>query len=523
MSNAIVKNVTFGNDARTKILEGVKTLAEAVTSTLGPSGMRVLLEDKQGNPVITKDGVSVAEEIVLLDPIENMGATLVKQAARKTVKTAGDGTTTATSLAYAILREFSEAADQYTIRDLQSGMSAAVEKVIKYLEYNSIDIDNPDVLDSVATISANNDPLLGKIIADAFKAVDIKGVVALELTEEEETTFEVSDGAVLELGLTSPHFITNKGSRTAELENPYVLLMNNKLESLQTIIPILEVVVENNASLLIVADVDPKVLNTLAVNKIQNNMKINVVDAPAHGPFRSDRFEELAAITGATVLDEKLGDDLNLIQLEHLGRCEKTTTSNGETIIKPVEEGQAEVEEIVSSTEAKLRDTKNPIEVTRLEQRLAVLNGKAATVKVGAPSEVERKETFDRVEDAICATKAAVKGGILPGGGAALISAYFNVEAEDEIELLLFNAIRAPFITILGNAGIDADINDMPFGQGINAITGEQVDMLEDGVIDPTLVTVNALRNAASVASTILSTNCTINNLRIEDYESTRG
>lgn len=527
MSNEIVKKVTFGNDARNQILEGVRQLAEAVTSTLGPSGMRVLLEDKNGNPVITKDGVSVAEQITLLDPIQNLGATLVKQAARKTVQKAGDGTTTATALAYAILKQYTELAQsgKYTTRQLLDSISRCEALVVEYLQEHTMPLENDKVLDSVATISANNDPLLGKIIADAFKAVGKTGVVALELSEGEETTFEVSDGAIIDSGLTRPAFITNGVNKTCELDNPYVLLMNSKIKEIDQIVPILEAITQSRESLLIIADADDVVVNLLAINKVKNNFKVNIIDAPAQGPFRQEKMDEIAAITGATIVDERLGDDAELIDLDFLGKCEKSTTSNGETLIKLTEEAETEVNSLVEAAEAKLRNTKNPIEVVRLEEKIATLRGKAATVKVGAPSEIERKETFDRVEDAICAVKAAVKGGVLPGGGSALLAASLNLFShKDILELAFMRAIEYPFRKILENAGISIELLGATFGNGYNAITGESVtDMVEAGIIDPADVTIYALKNACSVASTLLSTNCVINNLRIQDYEDTRG
>lgn len=526
MSNEIVKKVTFGDDARNQILEGVRQLAEAVTSTLGPSGMRVLLEDKSGNPVITKDGVSVAEQITLLDPIQNLGATLVKQAARKTVQKAGDGTTTATALAYAILKQYTELAQsgEYTTRQLLDSISRCEALVVEYLQEHTMPLENDKVLDSVATISANNDPLLGKIIADAFKAVGKTGVVALELSEDETTTFEISDGAILDSGLVRSTFITNGVNKTCELEEPYVLLMNSKIKDIQQLIPVLETVTQAKASLLIIGDADEEVINLLAINKVKAGLRVNIIDAPAQGPFRQEKMEEIAAITGATIVDEKLGDDAELIDLDFLGRCEKSTTSNGETLIKLTEEAESEVNSLVEAAEAKLRDTKNPIQVVRLEEKIATLRGKAATVKVGAPSEIERKETFDRVEDAICAVKAAVKGGILPGGGSALFTAAQTMVVYDDTDLAFIKAIVYPFYKILINAGIEPREEGVYFGNGYNAVTGEAVlDMVGAGIIDPADVTIYALKNACSVASTLLSTNCVINNLRIQDYEDTRG
>ena len=407
MSNAIVKNLSFGSDAKNNVFAGITKLTQAVSSTLGASGTCVILEDTIGKPIITKDGVTVAESVILRDPVENMGATLLKEAARKTVKEAGDGTTTATVLAHSILEEAYELEGQLTSREIKKGILSTTQKVIEHLEKNSIPVQG-DMIDQVATISTNNDPELGKIIADAFRSVGKNGVVVLEPTELSETTFELVDGVPYNRGLKNIHFVTNKESKTAELDKPLVLLVESEIENIRKIQGILEHVIKNNRSLLIIADVDQQVLSALAMNKVKGNIKVNVIDAPVYGISKKETLDDLAMLTGATIINEDLGDDIDLIGPEHLGEVQKSVTSQMETILH-VGEVCDEVKDIIKDLKAKLKTAKHPGIVVNTEKRLARLSGKVAVVKVGANSEVELKEKKDRVEDAICATKAAIK------------------------------------------------------------------------------------------------------------------
>ncbi len=517
MSDKIVKNLNFGEDAKDSVFNGIKKLTKAVSSTLGASGKCVILEDGSGRPVITKDGVTVADSIVLLDPVENMGATLLKEAARKTVKEAGDGTTTATVLSHAILEEAYKAKSESS-RDLKKGIDSAVEKVVRHLTKNSIAVTG-NMIDNVATISTNNDPELGKVIGDAFRAVGETGVVVMEPTSESDTYVEVVDGVQYDKGLTNSNFVTNRDTKTAELENPLVLLVDSPVESIRQIQSVLEYVIKNNKPLLIVADMDPKVVAALAMNKNNGNIKVNVINAPTFGISKKDVLSDLAMLTGATVINEDLGDDLDLINVDMLGSCVKSITSDQDTIIQ-VHETTDEVKDIIESIKHTLESEKNPANVVRLEKRLARLSAKVAVVKVGANSDVELKEKTDRVEDAICATKAAIKEGIISGGGIALLNASTTVEAKNKSEEVLLEAIKAPYKTILSNAGLDL-VYPRRKNRGLNVITGKEVGMITAGIIDPLLVTKSALRNAASVATTILSTDCVINNLRIGD-ESNR-
>ena len=515
MSDAIVKNLSFGKEASDKVFAGIEKLSRAVSSTLGASGKCVLLEDAAGRPVITKDGVSVADSIILLDPVENMGATLLKEAARKTVREAGDGTTTATVLAHAILKN-AYAVENPNARKIKEGINKGVENVIEYLEKISITVDN-DMLDQIATISTNNDPQLGKLVGDAFRSVGNTGIVMMETSADPECSLQVVEGVQCNMGLTNSHFITNQKNKTAELDNPLVLLVESPVESIRQIQSVLEYVIKNNKSLLIIADLEQVVLSTLAMNKSKGNIKINVINAPVFGINRKEIFDDLALLTGATLINEDLGDDLDLIQPDMLGTCIKSITNHEETILH-VGETSEEILDIIKDIKKSLTESNPAHQVIKLEKRLARLTAKIAVVKVGANSEIELKEKADRIEDAICATKAAIKEGIVPGGGIALLNASHNIDTFSLGEEILLDSIRAPFKTILDNAGIDyAPLETISkVGYGLNVITGETVDMIKAGIIDPLLVTKSALRNAASVATTILSTDCVINNLRVQ-------
>ena len=512
MSDAIVKNLSFGQDAQDKVFEGITKLTKAVSSTLGAGGKCVMLEDNQGRPIITKDGVTVADSVILLDPVENMGARLLKEAARKTVKEAGDGTTTATVLAHSILNEAYKVQSKHNARELKKGIEEMTDKVIAYLESIAVPVTG-DMIDNIATISTNNDPVLGKIIADAFRSVGETGIVMMETSASAETEIEVIEGVQYDKGLVNSHFITNPNKRIAELENPVVLIIESPVDSIRQIQSVLEHVIKTNKSLLIIADMETNVLSALAMNKVKGNIKVNVINAPTYGVNKKDTLMDLALLTGATIINEDLGDDMDLILPEYLGSCLKAVTDDSETILQvngTTEEVQLLIDELKTQLEGKL----NPAEVIRLERRLARLSAKVAVVKVGANSDVELKEKADRVEDAICATKAAIKEGIVSGGGIALLNASQTLAGVNIGEWALLDAIKAPFNTILANAGIEDIMNKFVEGDGLNVMTGDVVNMIEAGIIDPLLVTKSALRNASSVAVTILSTDCVINNLR---------
>ena len=509
----LVKNLTFGDHARSQVLTGVEKLTNAVGSTLGASGKCVILEDSNGQPQITKDGVTVANSITLQDPLENIGATLIKQAAQRTVKDAGDGTTTATVLAHAILKEFEEHSLLDDVRMMREGINSGVAKVLEYITKNSKKVTGKKI-NQVATISANNDKELGEIIGKAFKMVDETGIVMMETNEQPETEVELIEGVQYDQPLKNNHFITNKQKGTAELENPLVLIVESQIPNIRKIQSVLEYIIKNGKSLLIIADVDQQVVSALAMNKSKGNIKVNIVDAPVYGISKKDVLSDLCAVTGATLINEDLGDDMDLIQVEHLGTCIKSVTSHEETILQVDLSDKPEVKETIALLEKQIKTTKNPNIIVRLEKRLAKLKAKVAIVKVGANSEVELKEKKDRVEDAICATKAAIKEGIVPGGGIALLNAHMQLKPKSVGEEVLYQAIRKPYELILENAGVKEYVDPDEDGRGLDVVTGKTVDMVKAGIIDPLLVTKSALENAASVATTILSTDCVVNNVR---------
>ena len=512
MADAIVKNLSFGDDARNQIFKGIEKLTKAVSSTLGASGKCVILEDAAGNPLITKDGVTVADSIFLRDPVENIGATLLKEAARKTVKEAGDGTTTATILAHAILDEAYKL-DNKDVRAVKEQILNGVDIIIKELEKQSVPVK--DKIDDIAIISTNNDKALGSIIADAFKKVGDAGLVVMEPSAEGETSVEVVEGVEYNKGLLNPNFITNKDTGTAELDNPLVLLIDSKVDSIRQIQPVLEHVIQTKEPLLIIGEVEANVMSALLMNKMKGNIKINVLDPPAYGLRRKEILDDLALLTGATVVNEDLGDDLSSIEVDYLGRCIKVVTEKDKSIIR-VEKDSEEVDSIIKQIRSKLLETNKEHVRVGLEQRLARLSAKVAVVKVGANSAIELKEKQDRVEDAICATRAAIKEGIVPGGGIALLNASKVLDKKIPGEGILRKAIKAPWKAILKNAGLEVD-EPKKAGEGINVVTGNMVNMIKAGIIDPLLVTKSALKNAASVATTILSTDCVINNMRIDE------
>ena len=367
----------------------------------------------------------------------------------------------------------------------------------------------------VATISSNNDIKLGEKIGEAFLAVGKTGVVAMEESATPDTHVEIVDGIQYDSGLKSVHFVTDEAGKAAELKKPLVLIVESKVENIRKIQAVLEYVIKNNRALFVIADVEPQVLSALAMNKIKGNIKINIVDGPIFGYTKKQVLSDIALMTGATVINEHLGDDLDLIQPEHLGECVKVYTTEYETIIQ-TNPPSKEVKKLIKKVKDDLAKEKVPGHITVLEKRLALLSAKIANVKVGANSDVELKEKKDRVEDAICATKAAIKEGIVPGGGVALLNAAANIEKENIGEEILAKSICAPFRMILNNAGLEP-VRSKKDGFGIDVVTGNMVNMINKGIIDPLLVTKSALKNAASVATTILSTDCVINNIRVHE------
>ena len=508
----LIKSLDFGKDAKSKIINGVDKLARAVKSTLGASGKCVIYEDARGNPVITKDGVTVAESVVLFDPVENLGATLIKEAAKNTVKEAGDGTTTATVLAESLLKEVNK--DEYkdlSIRDIKQGISSCLKKVTENLTNQSIEVSG-SMLEDVSSISCNNDHGLGMIIADAYTKVGKDGVVFMETSETDETYIEIVDGVQFDCGMTSPHFLTDKDKHECVLEEPLVLIVGSKIPNIRKIQPILEYVIKHKKELLIVAEVDQQLKSALMMNKVKGNIKVNIIDLPGFGPTKTDTVQDLAFLTGATIINEELGDDMDLITVDCLGKAEKAVTNVENTVITTIDVGN-DLTERIKNVKKVIKNEKNPFLQKKLKTRLAMLSGKVGVVRVGADSKVELKEKKDRVEDAIYATKAALKEGIVSGGGVALLNASQEITPIDLAEKILLNAIKSPYHTILDNAGIENN-NEPMLGQGIDVTTGKTCNMVTSGIIDPVLVTKSALKNAVSVVTTIISADCIISNMR---------
>ena len=516
LPSELVKNLDFGNEAKNRVIAGVNKLSQAVKSTLGASGRCVVYEDGRGKPVITKDGVTVAERVVLFDPVENMGATLIKEAARNTVKEAGDGTTTATVLAESLIKSIDSAvAAGLSIREVKDGVNQCLEEVLNHLDSTALDVKD-DMLNAVAAISCNNDTELGKIIAEAYEEVGKHGVVLMEESESEDTYVDFVNGAQIDCGLTSPHFVTNTDKHVCELDNPYVLAVSSEIPNIRKIQGVLEHVIKQGRALLIVAPVSQQVKSALLMNKVKGNIKVNIVDPPGFGPTKKDAIEDLAILTGCTVINEELGDDLDLITPEHLGEVEFAVTDDKNTTIT-MDCTTKDVLERIVEVKNKISEEKNGFIKKKLEDRLATLSGSVGIIKVGANSKVELKEKKDRVEDAIYATKAALKEGIVPGGGVALLNASEKILTSEAGEVLL-KAIKSPYETILANSGFTCSRDcDCAVGTGVNAITGECVDMVEAGIIDPVLVTKTALKNAVSVALTIMSADCVISNIRVNE------
>ena len=515
LPSELVKNLDFGGEAKQRVIAGVNKLAQAVKSTLGASGKCVIYEDGRGKPVITKDGVTVAESVVLHDPVENMGATLIKEAARNTVKDAGDGTTTATVLAEAIIKQIDSAvAEGLTIREIKDGVNETLDSVIDYLNDIAIDVEG-DMLKSVSAISCNNDYKLGAIIAEAYDKVGKNGVVLMEESESEDTYVDIVDGVKVDCSLTSPHFVTNTEKQTCELDNPLVFICSSEIPNVRKIQNILEYVIKNNRALLIVAPVAQQVKAALLMNKVKGTIKVNVIDLPGFGPTKKDATDDLAILTGATVLNEELGDDLDLMKPEHLGEADFAVTDDKNTVLTL--EGMTQgIEDRINELNKHLAEEQNGYIKRKLEDRLAMLSGSVGIIRVGANSKVELKEKKDRVEDAIYATKAALQEGIVPGGGVALLNASQKISTSRAGEVLL-NALSSPFTTILENAGLEQVGLRPNKGVGVNVITSEEVNMVKSGIIDPVLVTKSALKNAVSVALTIMSADCVISNVRIDN------
>ncbi|MGH2341042.1 chaperonin GroEL [Segnochrobactraceae bacterium EtOH-i3] len=515
------KEVKFSSDARDRMLRGVDILANAVKVTLGPKGRNVVIEKSFGAPRITKDGVSVAKEIELEDKFENLGAQLVREVASKTNDLAGDGTTTATVLAQAIVKEGAKAvAAGVNPMDLKRGIDLAVAAVVADLKAKAKKVTSNEEIAQVGTISANGDTEVGKFLAEAMQKVGNEGVITVEEAKTAETELDVVEGMQFDRGYLSPYFVTNSDKMIAEMEEPYILINEKKLSNLQAILPVLEAVVQSSRPLVIIAeDVEGEALATLVVNKLRGGLKVAAVKAPGFGDRRKAMLEDIAILTGGTVISEDLGIKLENVTLDYLGRAKKVAiTKENTTIVDGVGEKDA-IDARIGQIKAQIEETTSDYDREKLQERLAKLAGGVAVIRVGGATEVEVKEKKDRVDDALHATRAAVEEGVLPGGGVALLRslkvldgvATANADQKVGVDIVR-RAIQAPARQIAANAGADGSVivgkllekDELAFGW--NAQTGEYGDLFAQGVIDPAKVVRTALQDAASISSLLITT-----------------
>jgi chaperonin GroEL len=520
----MAKNITFDADARHKIKSGVDKLANAVKVTLGPKGRNVIIDKKFGAPTITKDGVSVAKEIELKDPIENMGAQLVKEVASKTADQAGDGTTTATVLAQAIYTAgIKNVAAGANPMDLKRGIDKAVHAVVENLRQQSKKIENSSEISQVGTISANNDAEIGKMIADAMDKVGKDGVITVEEAKGTETEVKTVEGMQFDRGYLSPYFVTNAEKMEAEFDNPYILIYDKKVSTMKELLPVLEQVVQTGKGLVIISeDVDGEALATLVVNKLRGSLKIAAVKAPGFGDRRKAMLEDIAILTGGTVISEERGYKLENATLEYLGTAEKVIIDKDNTTLVNGAGQKDDIVARVNQIKSQMESTTSDYDKEKLQERLAKLSGGVAILYIGASTEVEMKEKKDRVDDALHATRAAVEEGIVAGGGVALIralDALNNIDVYNDDEQtgvsIIKTALEAPLRTIVANAGGEGSVVVQAVREGkadfgYNARDNRYENMFAAGIIDPTKVTRLALENAASIAGLLLTTECVV-------------
>jgi chaperonin GroEL len=529
----MAKEITFSDVARNRLFDGVKQLADAVKVTMGPRGRNVLIQKSFGAPSITKDGVSVAKEIELGDNINNMGAQLVKEVASKTADEAGDGTTTATVLAYSIfkegLRNITAGANPIEVK---RGMDKASAEIVKELKEISKEVKGKKEIAQVATISANSDKNIGDLIAEAMDKVGKDGVITVEEAKGIQDELDVVEGMQFDRGYLSPYFVTDSEKMEVVMENPYILLFDKKVSNLKELLPVLEEIQKTGRGLLIIAeDVEGEALATLVVNKLRGVLNICAVKAPGFGDRRKAMLEDIAILTGGEVISEELGRTLESTTVADLGQANRVVIDKENTVIVDGAGESANVEARVSQIKSQIAETTSDYDREKLQERLAKLSGGVAVIKVGAASEVEMKERKDRVDDALSATKAAVEEGIVVGGGAALIraTAKFNLDLCGDEKIgadIILRAIKAPMKQIAENAGFDAGVvvnkveSESNEAIGFNASTGEYVDMFEAGIIDPLKVERVALQNAVSVASLLLTTEATISDIKDEKADA---
>lgn len=521
----MAKEIKFDIKAREELKKGVDALADAVKVTLGPKGRNVIIEKKFGAPHITKDGVSVAREVELEDPFQNMGAQLVKEVASKTGDDAGDGTTTATVLAQAIINVgLKNVAAGANPMDIKRGIDKAVEAVVGSIKAQSEEVgDDFKKIEDVARISANNDDKIGHLIAEAMKKVKKEGVITVDEAKGTETTVDVVEGMQFDRGYISPYFITNTEKMECEMERPYILLYDKKISNFKDLLPVLEPVAQGGRPLLIIAeDVDSEALATLVVNRLRGSLKVCAVKAPGFGDRRKEMLEDIAILTGGTVISEEKGMKLDAATIDMLGTADKVTVNKENTTIVDGAGSKEAIASRVAQIKAQIEQTKSDYDKEKLQERLAKLAGGVAVLHIGAPSEVEMKEKKDRVDDALSATRAAIAEGIVPGGGVAYIRAISSIEdmkGDNEDETtgihIVKRAIEEPLRQIVANAGAEGAVIVQKVKEGnadfgYNARTGEFENLMAAGVIDPAKVTRVALENAASIAGMFLTTECVI-------------
>ncbi|WP_180046075.1 chaperonin GroEL [Acinetobacter sp. YH12117] len=518
------KDVKFGDSARSKMIAGVNILADAVKVTLGPKGRNVVIDRSFGAPHITKDGVSVAKEITLKDKFENMGAQLVREVSSKTNDIAGDGTTTATVLAQAILNEgIKSVTAGMNPMDLKRGIDLAVKTVVENIKQTAKPASDSKAIEQVGSISANSDTTVGALIAQAMEKVGKEGVITVEEGSGFEDALDVVEGMQFDRGYISPYFANKQDTLTAELENPFILLVDKKVSNIRELITVLEAVAKTGKPLLIIAeDVEGEALATLVVNNMRGIIKVCAVKAPGFGDRRKAMLQDIAILTGGTVISEEIGMQLDQTTLEHLGTAHKVTVSKENTVIVDGAGNAGQIAERVQQIRAQIEESTSEYDKEKLQERVAKLAGGVAVIKIGAATEVEMKEKKDRVDDALHATRAAVEEGVVAGGGVALVRAASALDgltgANDDQNVginILRRAIEAPLRQIVANAGDEPSvvINAVKNGEGnfgYNAATGEYGDMLEMGILDPAKVTRSALEHAASVAGLMLTTECMI-------------
>jgi len=529
----MAKEIYFSDRARAGLFTGVSKLADAVKVTMGPRGRNVLIQKAYGAPHITKDGVSVAREIELEDPLENMGAQLVKEVAANTADEAGDGTTTATVLAHSIfkegLRNITAGANPIEVK---RGMDKATSEIIEKLKEMSQEVNDSKEIAQVATISANSDETIGKLIADAMKAVGNDGVITVEEAKGIEDELEVVEGMQFDRGYLSPYFVTNPEKMTCELENPLLLLTDAKITSLKDLVPVLEQIQQTGRPLVIIADdLEGEALATLVLNKLKGVLNITAVKAPGFGDRKKAMLNDIAILTGATLITDELGLTLEKTTLAELGQCAKVVIDKDNTVVVDGKGSAEAVEARIAEIRVQEQNTTSEYDKEKLQERLAKLSGGVAVIKVGAATETEMKEKKDRVDDALSATKAAVDEGIIIGGGSALIKAGAKISLDELVDdqligaEIILRAIQAPMKQIAINAGYDAGvvvdkvINSDDENLGFNAANGEYVNMIEEGIIDPLKVARVALLNATSVSSLLLTTEATISDVKEPDID----